>query len=57
MGVPKGQSAKTPYEWLPFTWERTDSGGEPSDLPSTEEIERLRKEMLEYNAKQQDDKA
>lgn len=57
MGVPKGQSPKTPYEWLPFTWERTDNNGEPSDLPSTEEIERLRQEMLEYNARQQEGKA
>lgn len=51
MGVPKGQSAKPPREWLPFTWEQTDSR-EPSDLMTSDEIVRLRRKMLEYNAKQ-----
>lgn len=47
MGVPKGQTAKAPREWLPFSWEqeRTASG----DLPTQEEIEQLRREMQQYN--------
>ena len=55
MGVPKGQSAKTPREWLPFSWEQTE-GREISDLPSADEIERLRREMREYNAQQKQNK-
>ena len=49
MGLKKGETAKTPMEWLTFPWERT-AEGEPADLPSDAEVKRLRQMMIEENA-------
>ena len=50
MGVAPGESPKTPSEWLTFPWEQNDDG-EPADLPSEAEVERLRQIMREENAR------
>ena len=49
MGVPKGESPKTPSEWLPFGWE----GDEPDAIPDEAEVQRQRKKLQEYNRQHQ----
>lgn len=48
MGVPKGQTAKTPQEWLPFSWEKEHC--ELSDLPTADEIAEMLAEMAATTA-------
>lgn len=48
MGVPKGQTPKTPQEWLPFSWEKEHC--EQSDLPTDDEIAEMLAEMAAINA-------
>ena len=39
-----------PSEWLPLPWEKEQADG---NIPSNEEVERMRREMMEYNNRQE----
>lgn len=49
MGCPKGQTPKTPEEWVPFPWDPEDSGGADDDYDD-DEIKRQRELLQQYNA-------
>lgn len=51
MGVPSGHTVKMPEEWVPFSWERQADNDQPGDIPTTDEVARLRRMMMEENAR------
>ena len=48
MGCPKGQTPKTPEEWLPFPWDPKESAAD--DDYDDDEIKRQRELLQQYNA-------
>ena len=54
MGAPKGQTAKTVTEWLPFRWEKDK---EPSAPISQQTADDLRRQMMEWNANIENEKS
>lgn len=48
MGCPKGESPKTPEEWVPFPWDPKESAAD--DDYDEDEVKRQRKLLQQYNA-------
>lgn len=48
MGCPKGQTPKTPEEWVPFPWDPKESAAD--DDYDDDEVKRQRELLQQYNA-------
>lgn len=48
MGYPKGESPKTPEEWVPFPWDPKESAAD--DDYDDDEVKRQRELLQQYNA-------
>jgi hypothetical protein len=48
MGCPKGESPKTPEEWVPFPWDPKESAAD--DDYDDDEVKRQREMLQQYNA-------
>lgn len=48
MGCPKGESPKTPEEWVPFPWDPKESAAD--DDYDDDEVKRQRELLQQYNA-------